>query len=101
MAGSTEKKGVYIPESIMKVIQSLMVALMLGAYGMAWKHEASISTLELVVATQEAKIEELEEEAQTQDDSLNGIQISLTTLTLGQVHTNEGIAALKLALAGL
>ena len=89
------RKGIYIPESIWKILQSVLLAMMIGAYGMMWAHETEITTLRLQFQSQEQKIEELEAELDAQDVVLDTISTSVIEIKTELPHIRSGIDELK------
>ena len=87
--------GVYIPEWTWKALQSILLAAVLGGYGMFYSMHSDIAEMKLKQETLQEKFGKVEAEVEASRDSRAAIQTSLTTIETELPHLKDGIAELK------
>jgi len=92
---TSKKGGIYIPEHVWKIIQTLLVAFMMGAYGLAWRHESAVTTLKLQAAQLQGDLDDAEEYIKGHRVEHDKIGRSLTTLETELPGIKSGIEELK------
>lgn len=96
----TKSGGVYIPEWIWKALQSILLAAVLGGYGMFYAMHGDIAELKLKVANAEAKSAKLEAELEEQKKAKDGIKESLIKIETELPHIRAGVDEIKDQLRG-
>jgi len=97
MAEST-KGGVYIPEWVWKALQSLLLAAVIGVYGMLYNMHDSVNKLELQVAALEDKTAHLEGKLEEREKVAAEIRETLASINAELPFIKQGINDLKVLL---
>jgi septal ring factor EnvC (AmiA/AmiB activator) len=92
---SNKKGGIYIPEWIWKALQSVLLAAVLGGYGMFYTMHTDLAESKLKMETLQGRVSKLEAEVEASRGSRAAIQTSLTAIETELPHLKEGIAELK------
>ena len=91
----TKKGGMYIPEWIWKAIQSLLLAAVVGGYGMFYTMHNQITKLEIQVAAGQATRAKLEGQLQERSNNETDIRVCLADIKAQLPFIKQGINDLK------
>ena len=92
--------GVYIPEWVWKALQSLLLAAVIGGYGMFYTMKADIAELKLKQENMELRVAKVEAEQEAHDDAEGEIKESLASIKAELPHIKKGIDDLGTLLRG-
>jgi len=88
---SAPSGGVYIPEWIWKALQSLLLAAVVGGYGMFYTMHADLTEVQLTQKNLETRLAKVEADLEAQDDSSGEIRESLASIKAELPHIKKGI----------
>ena len=91
MPETGKKGGVYVPEWIWKALQSLLLAAVVGGYGMFYTMNSDIAELQLKVDNIEKQATKLEADLDAQDEDREEIREALATIKAELPFIKKGI----------
>jgi hypothetical protein len=90
-----KKKGSYIPESVMTIVQGLMAAAMTAVWALIWNMHGDLSTLQTTDEAQKVTIAELKAELNERREAEASIQTSLAVIEAQLPDIKKGIDDIK------